>query len=91
VILEDGTVEFGRPVYWDGAHAKGYNDTHLGICLIGRGESEFTNEQLNSLRELVRGLKDRYKLEKEKIIGHYEVNRFKSCPNMDMVKFRDSL
>lgn len=35
VVLLDGTIENGRPEYWNGAHVKGFNDDSLGICYIG--------------------------------------------------------
>ena len=46
VILEDGTVENGRPEFWSGAHAKGHNDA-IGICFIG--DEDFTEAQFQSL------------------------------------------
>ena len=36
IILRNGFLEAGRPEYWQGAHAFGYNDKSLGVCLIGR-------------------------------------------------------
>ncbi len=34
VILVDGTIQYGRDMACEGAHASGYND-RVGICLIG--------------------------------------------------------
>ena len=39
VIRRNGTVEAGRSEERAGAHAKGYNQDSIGICLIG-GKSE---------------------------------------------------
>ena len=75
VILEDGTVEAGRPIYWSGAHARGHNDK-IGICLIGI--NQFTEDQFEALYKLLNDL------EVEEIKGHYEVDKAKSCPNIDM-------
>lgn len=40
VIRRDGTVETGRDLEDAGAHAKGYNNRSVGICLVG-GIAEF--------------------------------------------------
>jgi len=51
VICTDGTIEYGRDLDRPGAHARGRNATHIGICLIGY--DDFTDEQLASLRRLI--------------------------------------
>ena len=82
VILEDGTIENGRPEYWEGAHARGYNDT-IGICLIG--EETFTGAQMVSLETLCLDIYDRYEdMEFKSIRGHYELDKHKTCPNFDV-------
>ncbi len=80
VILEDGTIEDGRPEYIQGAHCKGYNHCSLGICLIGTGD--YTVRQLRSLKALIQSLKGKYK--KGLVAGHYQFDKKKSCPNMDI-------
>lgn len=77
VILEDGTIEEGRPLGEYGAHAKGYND-YVGICLIGK--YSFTDEQFNSLETLCKGFNT------HNIIGHYKVSA-KTCPNFNVEYF----
>ena len=86
IILEDGMIEKGRPDYWDGAHAKGYNHTHLGICMIGK--NSFTPEQYYSLKDLVSSKVLEYNISKENVIGHYAVSE-KSCPNFDVTEWRE--
>ena len=83
VILEDGTVEAGRPHYWSGAHAKGHNDA-LGICLIG--VDEFTPSQFISLEKL---LKDRG-FKADEVVGHYAVSK-KTCPNFNVQTYLISI
>lgn len=83
VILEDGTVENGRPEYWAGAHARGYNKS-LGICLIG--DKEFTPAQYISLEKL---LKD-HNFKSDEVVGHYAVSD-KTCPNFDVKKYLVSI
>lgn len=84
VILEDGTVEAGRPEYWQGSHARGYNET-LGICLIGEGS--FTPAQFISLEKL---LKDKG-LKADEVVGHSSVNQQKTCPCFDVKQFLVSI
>ena len=40
VVLLDGTIEYGRSIYKQGAHVKGGNKGSIGICYIGGVESE---------------------------------------------------
>lgn len=83
VILEDGTVEMGRPRFWSGAHAKGYNNTE-GICLIGNGD--FTAAQFIALEK---ELKDSgYKA--DEVVGHYAVSD-KTCPNFNVEQYLVSI
>lgn len=84
VILEDGTVQKGRPEYWVGAHARGYNES-LGICLIGN--TSFTKEQFNSLKNFIKGKG----FKKDEVVGHYQVDSKKTCPNFNVPEFLDSI
>lgn len=84
VILEDGTIENGRPEYWSGAHAKGYNH-YFGICLIG--VDSFTQAQFDSLERKVRELRIVYGIPAFNVIGHYQVST-KTCPNFDVNEFK---
>ena len=84
VILEDGTVENGRPEFWKGSHARGFNDS-LGVCLIGT--TEFTHAQFISLEKLLldRGFTS------DEVVGHYDVSAEKTCPNFNVQKFLVSI
>lgn len=53
IIYCDGSVVIGRNPYKKGAHAKGRN-RYLGIALVGH--DNFTDNQLNSLNNLIRAL-----------------------------------
>lgn len=81
VICIDGTIEQGRPHYWQGAHASGHNENSIGICLIGT--DEYTDEQMMSLGAVVQSLSNLHKVKKENIIGHNEVSN-KTCPGFDV-------
>lgn len=80
VIRRDGMIERGRPEYWSGAHVKGHNHESLGVCLIGR--DQYTDEQLDSLRLLLRDWK--LKHPDAEIVGHCDLDDGKTCPNMDV-------
>jgi len=62
----DGKVETGRPLDLDnvispdevGAHALGYNQNSIGICLIGL-PGNATHSQMSSLQTLIKLIKDR--------------------------------
>jgi hypothetical protein len=62
----DGRIETGRPCDMDnligpdevGAHALGYNDKSIGICLIGL-PGQFTGSQMRSLIDLLHNIKDK--------------------------------
>ena len=86
VILEDGSIEVGRPLEISGAHARGYNTSSIGICLIGK--HEFTEKQFISLGTLVSGMAEQFSISNENIKGHYQVDTHgKTCPNFDIAEF----
>lgn len=79
VILEDGTLQMGRPEYWVGAHASGDNSDSIGIVLIGK--DEFTKDQYAALYILIRAIMKRYgRLE---VAGHCDYSD-KPCPNFNV-------
>lgn len=87
---DDGKIEEGRDVEKIGAHCKGQNSHSIGICLIG--VDKFSKNQLEiSLPFLINELRHKYKIEKERVFGHYEFDKNKTCPNLDMDKIREAL
>ena len=92
----DGNIETGRAINGDslisgneiGAHALGYNDKSIGICLIG--VQSFSVAQMQSLEELVTELCIRFKIPSSAVLGHYETAQAggKTCPNFDVSKLR---
>lgn len=86
-IRRNGKVELGRPLDKAGAHAKGHNETSIGVCLVGgiddRGnpENNFTPEQWAELAKLVTDLQGRFGA--LKVIGHNEVAA-KACPSFNV-------
>lgn len=90
VIKRDGTVEEGRPLDVVGAHAFGHNGDSVAVCLVGgideKGEadSNFTSEQYESLKTVIKSLKGKY--ENATIKGHRDVS-YKDCPSFDVHGF----
>ena len=85
VIEENGTVTPGRPEYWQGAHAKGYNKDSLGLCVMGRDDTEFNGAQLMALRGLYDHLTQKYP--QATWFNHYDLNPGKTCPGFDAVSW----
>lgn len=86
LIDRDGTVFDGRPISEMGAHCRGRNANSIGIALFGgHGSSandpfskNFTPEQDNALRNLIRELRATYG-DHLKVSGHNEYAA-KECP-----------
>lgn len=101
VIRRNGTLEPGRAMWAQGAHARGFNHCSVGICLVGgarhakEGEtpewSEFVADnnfklaQYITLVDVLSVLKHAYP--NARVIGHHEVNERKSCPVFEVDKF----
>ena len=89
VILEDGTVEKGRPIEEVGAHCLGYNNGSIGICYCGgidangKAKDTRTNEQKMSMNLLIAQLRVKYNI--KDIAGHNEFAA-KACPCFDVKK-----
>jgi len=90
VIKRDGTIEQGRQDDDVQATVKGYNHTAFGLCLVGganednwkQPEDNFSAEQWESLKtELTRLVK---KYPDARIVGHYDLDKNKTCPNFDV-------
>lgn len=74
VIRYSGAIERGRPRDTVGAHAQGVNTCSIGVVLAGNFmAAEPTDEQMNSLTNLLADLCDIYCSEQPSIIGHREV------------------
>jgi len=84
IIRRDGTVENGRDIDAIGAHVRGFNQTSIGICLVGT--SDFTDEQFDALKNLISDLLDRYP--EASLRGHRDFpNVKKECPGFDVQKW----
>ena len=82
VIKTDGTVESGRPEYWQGAHASGHNKGSIGIAMVGT--DSFDEKQWSSLQDLVDSIAVKHGLNLfTDVIGHNEVSN-KTCPGFNV-------
>ena len=92
VVGRDGAIATGRSLERDGAHVAGRNAGTIGICLIGGGgsnatdqpEQHYTPEQLAALRDLIDRLHDRFG--NVQVTGH---NQFaaKACPGFNVPRW----
>lgn len=84
IIIRDGSIEHGRPDYWQGAHVYGHNEISLGVCLIGR--TDFSPAQFDSLEVVLRQWQKSYP--NASICGHRDFSYTdKTCPNFDVAKW----
>ena len=89
IIGLDGRIESGRPVNKQGAHAKGFNKTSIGVCYIGglsknkRAKDTRTDAQKNAMIKLIKTLKNIYP--DATLHGHREFSK-KACPCFDVQK-----
>lgn len=87
IIRRDGTIETGRDEGSVGSHARGYNSTSIGVCLVGgidangKPEANFTGAQMVSLSNLLSELKARYPA--AAIMAHHDVAP-KACPSFNL-------
>lgn len=93
VIRRDGRIDKGRDLDTPGAHAKGFNEDSVGICLVGgvdengRSFSNFTRAQMDALVLLSKGLQHRYGQDVE-FLGHRDLpDVAKDCPCFDVSEF----
>lgn len=93
IIRRDGTVEAGRDEGSVGSHARGYNSTSVGVCLVGgidakgKPEANFTEAQMTALRSLLVTLMAKYP--NAKLMAHHDVAP-KACPSFNLRKWWDT-
>lgn len=91
----DGEIEYGRPVWSVGAHARGHNRDSIGICLVGNFcETSPTDKQIASLTDLLRKLLEDCNLSRSGILLHRDVPGCRTeCPgdNLNIKGIIDAL
>lgn len=94
VIRRNGAVEKGRPDSMIGAHAVGFNNNSIGICLIGgvdkqgRGQANYTAAQMATLGRLLASLLNRYP--GAAIMGHRDTGAKKDCPSFNITRWLET-
>jgi N-acetylmuramoyl-L-alanine amidase len=87
VIRKNGTIERGRPRDTVGAHCYGYNQTSVGINVVGNfEEAEPTPEQITSLVALTATVCRFYRIDpaaSDTIFGHRDLNST-ACPGQNL-------
>ena len=100
LIDRAGRVIEGRPLYAQGAHAKGKNNIgNIGICLLGnfvpqpeRGREyqkaqSPTPQQMQALDRLVAELRAVYHISAQEVWGHQEVKAETECPGPQLLRW----
>jgi hypothetical protein len=94
VIRRDGGWEKGRDLFTRGAHAKGWNASSWGLCLVGgvktaadpEAEDNFTSEQYATLWRVLDALRDI--APNAEMCGHRDLDSehqmLKECPSFDV-------
>lgn len=89
LVRRSGVAEAGRSYDKVGAHVAGHNSDSLGIVWVG--QDQIAQKQMDTLLVIVRGLMHQYNLSVDDVYGHYELDSKKTCPNLDMNRFRAEL
>ena len=76
IIWPNGTIDAGRDLSEQGAHAPPLNQTSVGICLVGYGP-DFTDAQFDALDDTISFLERRYP--GIQVVGHKDVKPTE-CP-----------
>ena len=93
VIYRDGSLHLGRNINLQGAHARGFNATSIGIVYVGgtsatekdkngnlKAKDTRTAEQKATLLRLLKDLRKMYP--QAQIVGHRDLNAT-ACPSFD--------
>lgn len=88
VIHEDGSIFQGRPLNTVGAHARGYNERSIGICVVGNFEVEYPNlyQQEALGRLLLHLINDKLSGQSLSIIRHKDISST-LCPGRNFTYF----
>jgi len=94
VILTNGVIATGRHLEEVGAHAQGFNNKNIGICLIGT--DRFSLAQWNTLRNSVISLQQHIMRQQNDsaplaVVGHRDLPGVKkTCPGFSVADWLES-
>jgi hypothetical protein len=83
IVRRNGIIEVGRPEGVEGAHCLSHNHDSVSVCWVG--SKYMTIEQKHALKVLCLSILKKYGLTTDKIYGHCEFNKHKTCPNFNSV------
>lgn len=87
LISHDGKIYQGRDLSYSGAHVYGHNEGNIGIAILGNyDEHELTEIQINTLRNLIDALREKYDIPKNEVFGHKELGKT-DCPGKHTIEF----
>jgi N-acetyl-anhydromuramyl-L-alanine amidase AmpD len=86
VISKTKGLEIARPIYRVGSHTRGRNNYSIGIALCGK--DDFDESQFLVLHKLIDNLLAIFDISPRNILGHCEIDKYKTCPNFDVVGIR---
>ncbi len=92
LIGSKGTIEKSIPENQVANHAKGHNQTSIGIELINKGDGKeaYSEEQIKSLINLLKEIRSRYKIPLVNIKGHSDIDtRTFECGSSKIKKKQD--
>lgn len=79
-----GRVWEGRPLRFQGAHVSNENRGNIGVLMLGNFEhQEPSDEQVNSLNALVRGLTSHFSIPTDRVYGHRDLAH-SNCPGQHL-------
>lgn len=80
LIGKDGRVYEGRPANLQGAHVLSENENNIGISMMGDFDKKLPSaRQLAALKAFLEDTRDRFKVGKNRVYGHRDLNR-SVCP-----------
>jgi len=85
IVDPQGRVWEGRPLNYQGAHVKDFNEGNIGILVLGNFQYNKPNEKsMNALFKLMGYLMKEYKLEWNQVFTHRELVPYQSneCPGI---------
>lgn len=97
LIEDDGQIRAGRPLWMNGAHARGWNERSVGVAYTGGGFpkdghgliSGPNEAQSEALKTLVAALKLVFQ-DIDKVLGHRDTGSIKDCPSFDVAHWLDT-
>lgn len=87
VVDYSGCVWEARSLMYEGAHVSGANDRNIGIALLGNFEKQQPSvAQLGAMRQLVKLLAARYRINPSRFYGHRDLGH-SLCPGRYLYPF----